>query len=113
MPIVATGGDTVKVRVAGVESWLPAASWARNETVWRPFVRPAKVIGLAQSTYWAESSRHMIFEVSPAGAMAQHRVLRAAYSRHGRSVTEDIMKLKEFLELPHFFEWGGVVGDWV
>ena len=41
--------STVKVRVAGVGSWFPAASSALNSAVWEPSERPVKVFGEVQS----------------------------------------------------------------
>jgi hypothetical protein len=69
---VVSGGDvsTVNVRVAGVWSWLPAASSARKVAVWGPSVRAVKVFGEVQSTKEPESIRHWILAVSPAGLPA-------------------------------------------
>ena len=74
--IVVSGGvvSTVKVRVAGVGSWFPAASWARKAAVWGPSVRPVKVFGLEQSAKGWVSIRHWILAVSPAGVPAKVKV---------------------------------------
>ena len=50
--------STVKVLVAGLGSWFPAASSARNEAVWMPSARAEKVFGLVQSAKGPESSLH-------------------------------------------------------
>ena len=60
--IVVSGGvvSTVKVRVAGVASWFPAASSALKVAVWGPSERPAKVFGEVQSAKGSVSIRHWI-----------------------------------------------------
>ena len=74
--IVVSGGvvSTVKVLVAGVGSWFPAASSALNSAVWGPSVRPVKVFGLAQSVKGSESIWHWILAVSPAGSPLKVKV---------------------------------------
>ena len=64
--IFADGKATVKLRVAGLGSMFPAASWARKLTVWDPMPSEEKVLGLVQSAKAALSSWHWILAVSPA-----------------------------------------------
>ena len=58
--IVVSGGvvSTVKVRVAGVGSVLPAASVALTSKVWGPSVSAATVSGLEQAEKASLSTRH-------------------------------------------------------
>ncbi len=70
LPILAVfgGGEpasTVKLRVAGDASTLPAASTARNATLWAPPERPENAFGDVQSAKSPESSLHCSFAVSP------------------------------------------------
>jgi hypothetical protein len=51
LPVMVVSGrveSTVHVLVAGVPSWLPAASRAATENVWEPSERLKYVIGLVQ-----------------------------------------------------------------
>ena len=74
--IVVSGAvvSTVKVLVAGVASWFPAASSALKVAVWGPSERPVKVLGDEQSAKGSESIRHWIFAVSEAGVPEKVKV---------------------------------------
>jgi hypothetical protein len=64
--VVSAGGvvSTVKERVAGEASVLPATSVARTETVWAPSPRALVVHGLVQSAHAPESTRHSKTELA-------------------------------------------------